>query len=299
MGKFRYLDAQAQLEDPFSSSGNETQTEFAKLLEMDTSVAVARKYRTGESVSGMVVSTSHDYIFVDLGGKNTGCISSDEFLSAGISLPKVGETLSAFVRSDNGSEVVLTRSLRRGDSDNLVLQQAFESQIPIEAKVDKLTKGGFEALIGAKRCFVPLSQMDIFPISNTESYLGSVFKFIIIEFKNRNIVLSRRQLLREEQELRKSEILETLEVGQVVKVKIARLTEFGAFASLDGIDCLIPLSELAWKRVKKADEVVSIDEVVNVKVLKIERAPKLKILLSLKDAGEDPWIGMRTRLNPG
>ncbi|BBH53239.1 30S ribosomal protein S1 [Fluviispira sanaruensis] len=298
MAKFRYIDAEENSRDPFASE-SDTANEFEELLKDDKNIPTARRYRMGESVTGAVISASSEFIFVDLGGKSSGSLSTEEFTSAGLSTPKVGESISAFVRSDNGSEILLTRTLRRNEADDSLLRNAYEARIPVEAKVEKAIKGGFEATIGAKRCFIPLGQMDIVHFDNPEVYVGNTFKFLISEFKGRNVVLTRKAILREEMDGKIQSVLQGLEIGQSHVATVTRLVDFGAFASIDGVEGLIPLSELGWKRVKKADEVVRLGEQVTVKIIQIERSPKLKIAFSLKDAGEDPWIANATRLHPG
>ena len=300
MANFRYIDPDEHARDPFATEDNQN-TEFEKLLEVDPVNVANKRYKTGESVSGAVLQVGQEFLFVDLGGKNAGALAVDEYRAAETLIPKVGDTVQAFVRSDNGSEVMLTRTLRRGEADDSMMRNAYENKVPVEAKVEKVTKGGFEASIGGKRAFVPLSQMDNAPIPEPESFVGSVLKFHITEYKQngRNIVLSRRGLLREEQEVKIAELLRTLEVGQTHRATITRFATFGAFADLGGFEGLIPLSEMAWKRVKNAEEVVRAGEVVNVKITKIEHSPRLRVGLSLKDAGEDPWIAHATRLTPG
>jgi small subunit ribosomal protein S1 len=298
MAKFRYFDKEENSRDPFAPFTEES-NEFEQLLQDDKHIPTARRYLMGESIEGAVISVSPDFVFIDLGGKSSASLSTDEFTSSSLSIPKVGDTISAFIKSDNGSEILLTRTLRRSEIDDSLLRNAFESKVPVEAKVEKIIKGGFEAIVGSKRCFVPLSQMDLTHFDNPDVYLGNTFKFTITEYKGRNIVLSRKIILRQEMESKISTFLEKLEIGQNHTATITRLVDFGAFASIDGIEGLIPLSELAWKRVKKADEVVRLGEKVNVKIIKIERTPKLKIAFTLKEAGEDPWIANATRLYPG
>ena len=286
MTKFRFIDPDEQGRDPFASEDQNT-TEFETMLEAEKDIPFGKKLKTGEGVSGVVVSVGAEFVFVDLGGKNAGSIACDEFLSGGYSLPKVGEKLSAYVRLDNGSEILLTRSLKRSDADDMLIRNAYESKIPVEAKIEKVNKGGFEASIGTKKCFVPMSAMDIVRIENPDIYIGGVFQFLITEIKGRNIILSRKSLLREEQELRAAKTLELVQVGQVHKAIITRLTTFGAFASIDGLEGLISLNNLSAKRVKSAEEVVKSGDVVSVRILKIERAPKLKIALSMRDGTDD------------
>lgn len=298
MAKFRYIDKEENSRDPFASLNEET-NEFEQLLQDDKHIPSSRRYRMGESIEGIVISVSPEFVFIDLGGKSSATLSTEEFTSSSLAIPKVGDTVSAFVRTDNGSEILLTRTLRRGEADDSLFQNAFEAKIPVEAKVEKIIKGGFEATVGTKKCFVPLGQMDLIHFDNPEIYIGNTFKFAITELKGRNVVLSRKMILRQEMESKISSLLEKLEVGQSHIATITRLVDFGAFASIDGLEGLIPLSELGWKRVKKADEVVHLGEKVNVKIIKIERSPKLKIAFTLKEAGEDPWVANATRLHPG
>lgn len=286
MAKYQFIDPDEQGRDPFAPEEQNT-TEFETMLQGEKDIPFSKKLKTGEPTSGVVVSVGADFVFIDLGGKNAASLSCEEFLSAGLSLPKAGEKVSAYVKTDNGSEIILTRSLKRSDADDLLIRNAYESKFPVEAKIEKVNKGGFEATIGSKRCFVPMSGMDLMRIENPDIYIGGVFQFHIIELKGRNIVLSRKSLLREEQETKAAKALEFIKEGQIQKATITRLTNFGAFASMDGLEGLISLHELAPKRVKHAEEVVKVGDIVSVRVIKIERSPKLRIALSLKDGSED------------
>ncbi|NBO39132.1 S1 RNA-binding domain-containing protein [bacterium] len=285
MSKIRFIDNDDFGRDPFAAEDNET-TEFEKLLASESTSASLKRYRAGEPVAGRVLRVGGEYIFVDLGGKSTATLGVEEFTSAGLSIPVVGEEIQAYVRKDSGSEIILTRSLRRGEQDDGLLRSAFETRLPVEAKVEKVVKGGFEASLSGKRAFVPLSHMELGPISEPEVYVGQVLKFLIAEYKQggKNIVLSRKSILKDEKDAKAGEILRTLEVGQKLSATITRLADFGAFADLGGVEGLIPMSELAWKRVAKAQDIVKIGDLVNVKVIRIEHAPRLRVALSLKQA---------------
>jgi small subunit ribosomal protein S1 len=299
MAKFHYVDPAENSRDPFEQD-SEQQSEFEKLLQADQTVVSTRRFRVGEPVEGRVMSVGQEFVFVDLGGKVAAAIAADEYRVGGAGvIPSVGDEVKLFVREDNGSEVVLTRSLRRNEADDLMLRNAFEQNLPVDAKVEKTNKGGFEVSIGSKRGFVPMSGMDTGSIENPEEYVGKVFKFVITQFSGRNIVLSRRTLLREEREQMAREVIGTLEVGQQKSAKVTRLATFGAFADLGGVEGLIPMSELAWVHVKKVEDVVKVGDTVQVKITKIEHAPRLKIGLSMKSASEDPWISSATRIMPG
>ncbi|MEN9808565.1 MAG: hypothetical protein RLZZ488_132 [Pseudomonadota bacterium] len=283
MSKIRFIDSDELGRDPFASEDHVT-TEFEKLLESESTSASLKRYRAGEPVQGTVLRCSAEFIFVDLGGKSTATLALEEFTAAGLTPPSVGEELQAFIRKDNGSEIILTRSLRRGEQDDGMLRNAFETRLPVEAKIEKVVKGGFEASLSGKRAFVPLSQMELGQVAEPESYIGQVLKFIITEYKAKNIVLSRKSILRDEKDARAGEIVRTLEVGQKLTATITRLADFGAFADLGGVEGLIPMSELAWKRVNKAQDVVKVGESVSVKIIRIEHAPRLRVALSLKQA---------------
>ncbi|MCA2959550.1 MAG: S1 RNA-binding domain-containing protein [Silvanigrellales bacterium] len=299
MAKFHYVDKEDLSRDPFAAEERGSD-EFEALLSGETVNVQTRRYRQGEQVTGRVMSVGEEFLFIELGGKNAGALAIEEYKGGDALMPKLGDDVTVYVREDNGSEVILTRQLRRGETDDTALRSAYENKVPVEAKIEKVTKGGFEASLSGKRAFVPQSQIDTVPVENPEAYVGQVFKFHITEFKGgKNIVLSRKSILREEQQETVQALLRTLSVGQVLRATVTRLADFGAFADLGGVEGLIPLSELSWKRVKKAEEVVKPGEQVNVKILRIEHAPRLRIALSLKDAGEDPWVANATRLTPG
>jgi small subunit ribosomal protein S1 len=285
MSKVRFVDTDELGRDPFAAEDNET-TEFEKLLESEKTSATLKRYKAGESVKGTVLRSSPEFVFVDLGGKSTATLALEEFTTAGLTPPAAGDEIQAYIRKDNGSEIILTRSLRRGEQDDSMLRSAYETRLPVEAKIEKVVKGGFEGSLSGKRAFIPLSQMELGQVAEPESYIGQVLKFIITEYKGggKNIVLSRKTILKDEKDARAGEIIRTLEVGQKMTATVTRLADFGAFADLGGVEGLIPMSELAWKRVAKAQDVVKVGEAVNVKIIRIEHSPRLRVALSLKQA---------------
>jgi small subunit ribosomal protein S1 len=182
MAKFHYIDKDELGRDPFAPEtgiGEGVDNEFEKLLSSETVEVRTRRFRQGESVTGKVLSLGDEFIFVDLGGKNAGALAVDEYKGGDALIPKVGEEVTVFVREDNGSEVILTRQLRRGETDDAALRTAWENKVPVEAKVEKVVKGGFEASLSGKRAFVPQSQMDTVASDKPEAYVGQVFKFHI------------------------------------------------------------------------------------------------------------------------
>ncbi len=303
MAKFHYFDPEDTGHDPFEAKVAQEASEFEKLLETDHSNVTSRRYRAGEPIDGTVIAVNAEYVFIDLGGKNAAVLGSDEFrLDGAGKIPTPGDAITAFVKSDNGSEVILTRSLKNSEADAFFLRSAFDAGLPVEGKVEKVTKGGFDVSIGSKRAFCPMGQMDLARIEKPETFLGSVLKFNITEFSQggRNIVVSRKALMKETREEETRALLQGMEAGQTLRATITRIAQFGAFADIgSGIEGLIPLNELAWKRVKSVEDVVKVGETVNVRIIRVEHSPRLRIALSLKDAGEDPWVSMATQLQAG
>lgn len=166
------------------------------------------------------------------------------------------------------------------------LYESYENQTPVEAKVTKAINGGFEAFLGSKRCFVPLSQIDMAKVTDPEIYVGQSYSFLIVELKNNNIVLSRKALLRDEFEKKIAKAKESLAEGQTHQATVTRIAPFGAFAAIDGVEGLIHINELSGKRVKKVEDVVNVGDVVTAKIIKIEHSPQFRMSLSLNDAVE-------------
>lgn len=302
MGKFRFIDLDEDLDESAASADNE----FADLLaqEVNTSTAIAPNLRTSEKVTATVVQKGKDSLFVDLGSKQTGVIALSEYVDTLI--PKVGDSVELFIKQITGSEIILTRALKAESGASAELLAAKESGTPVEAKVEKVVNGGFQVKLGNSRAFVPISHMTLSGSPDSalkpEEFVGKSMTFQILEVKEggKDVILSRRNLLRQAETEERAKLLGTLAEGETRTATISKLMPFGAFARLGpGVEGLIPLGELSWKRVSKAADVVTEGESVQVKIVKIEHAPKLRISLSLKDAGADPWLLLESRLQPG
>jgi small subunit ribosomal protein S1 len=317
MGKFRFIDLED--EDVVEGSGSQTeaagmpmQDSFASLLEQEGSGAGTkfRDPRKTQKVSGVVIQRGKEVIFVDIGAKQPGVISLGEFLE--VPIPANGDTIELFVKDVSSSEIILTRTMKSDgiNVDELVAAKA--SGTPVEARIEKVVNGGYQARLGtgAARAFVPFSHMTLGSNSQPtneaaakpEDFVGQSFRFQILEVKEggRNILLSRKGLLREAEDEERRKCLATLVEGETRTATITKLAVFGAFARLGpGIEGLIPLGELGWKRVAKASDAVKESESVQVKIMSITHAPKLRISLSMKDAGTDPWLLLEQRLEAG
>lgn len=316
MGKFRFMDL---VDDDDVETGASDPESFGALLEAEPPGRDGnlRELRTNQKVEGLVVQRTADVIFVDLGTKQPGIVSCAEFQD--VPLPAVGDKVELYVKRSDGSEITLTRVLHSSNADRDQLKAAWEAGTPIEARIEKAVPGGYQAKVGQARAFIPASHMTLPELADespkplatkdpqaagtaADPFVGKTMRFQVLEIKEsgRNILLSRRGLLREELQEQQRTFLAALVEGETRSARITRLVDFGAFARLGpGVEGLIPLGELAWKRVAKAADVVKEGELVSVKVLSITHSPKLRVALSLKDAGTDPWTLIEHRLSPG
>jgi small subunit ribosomal protein S1 len=289
MARFRYVDPDDQKSDPFGEV-NDTANEFEILLSQDKAQTSQRRFKAGEPILAQVVRITKDYIFFDLGGKSTGSLSLDEYNNNAEKIPTVGQEVQTYVREDNGSEVVLTKSLKADEANVHLMRAALENKTPIEAKVEKVNAGGFEVSVGGKRGFVPMSQMSLERIEKPDDLIGSVFQFHVMEIKEggKNIVLSRKTLLKEEKALAAENLMKSIQVGNQYQAVITKIMPFGAFADIGGVDGLIPISEISFSRVKNIRDFIKEGEKVSVKITNIETSPKRRIGLTLKDSAESP-----------
>jgi len=185
------------------------------------------------------------------------------------------------------------------------LQDAHEEAIPVEGKVNALNKGGFEVLLGQKRAFCPISQMDIRYVEKPEDYVGETFEFLITDFEEdgRNIVISRRKLLDKAVAKARKSFFKDLVVGDEIEGRVTKLMPFGAFVELiPGVEGLVHISELGWSRVENPADVLQVGDSVKVKVLGLspgEKLDQMKVSLSIKQIGNDPWETVSQRFKEG
>jgi small subunit ribosomal protein S1 len=211
----------------------------------------------------------------------------------------VGDRVQAVVISTGGG-ITLSRTLGRGAATDRLLEEAFQSGLPVEGRVERAVKGGFEVRIGKQRAFCPISQMDM-PRAAPMPHEGKVYRFRIIEYKNdgRDVVVSRRALIEEEQRAAAAEVRQSIAPGAVVTGRVASVTGFGAFVDLGGgVQGLLHVSEMGWSRVSDPSELVKPGEEITVKVLRVDDG-KQKISLGLKQLGDDPWVSAGGRYAVG
>lgn len=272
---------------------NEQEISFAELLESHTD-SPGKRVHAGERVSGRVAKIGKETVFIDLGGKSEGFAEIGEFLDeAGNLKIKVGDWVEMRVASTKEG-IHLTKGMKIQGADPLdMLREAKENLLPVEGRVSGVTKGGFEIDLSGIRAFCPLSQIDLIFTEKPEEHLGKRYSFRILEIKEKgkNVIVSRRVLLEEEQERRARETLERLKPDVVWEGKISKLTNFGAFVDLGGVEGMVHISEIAHGRINHPSEVLKTGQPVKVKVLKIERVKegKPKISLSIKALEPDSW----------
>jgi small subunit ribosomal protein S1 len=261
--------------------------DFAAMFEASTK---ARRVERGQTIEGTIVGIGADVAFVDVGGKGEATIEIGELKDEEGRLEvKVGDRIHAMVTSTAGG-LTLSRKLARGGATDRQLEDAFHTGLAVEGKVEREVKGGYEVRIGRQRGFCPISQIDT-ARSEASTHIGRVYQFRIIEYKDggRNLVVSRRALLEEQQRASAEQVRRSIVAGAIVKGRVISVRDFGAFVDLGGgVQGLLHVSEMGWSRVSDTSQVVTAGEEIAVKVLRVDEGTQ-KIALGLKQLTEDPW----------
>jgi small subunit ribosomal protein S1 len=251
----------------------------------------AKRYERGQTVEGRIVGFGHDVAFVDVGGKGEAVVDLVELKNVDGALEvAVGDRIQAVVVSTAGG-LTLSRKLARGAATDRQLAEAFQARLPVEGKVEREIKGGYEVRVGRQRAFCPISQIDIVRTTDPAVHLGRVYTFLIVEYSQdgRNLVVSRRALLEQEQQARADEVRQSIVPGAVLKGRVVSVRDYGAFVDLGGgIQGLLHVSDLGWSRLPDAAQAVAAGDEITVKVLRVDEATN-KIALGVKQLGEDPW----------
>ncbi len=290
-------DTDASAESAETKGGGE----FAELL--DASAAEPREVKVGDRVRGKIVKLNDDYAFIDYKGRAEARIATSELRDRdGKVLMRVDDMLTATVSAVDEA-VTLTLGKRRGAVSAARLREAYENKIPVSGNVKSVNKGGFDVSVGGIRAFCPLSQVDHTYVDKPEEYVGKTFRFRVLRWENggRNIVVSRRPILREQAKQRATETRKSLEVGAEFDGVVTRLQPFGAFVDLGGLEGLLHVSRMGHTRVEDPSTVVSKGDKVRVRVVNIENpgTRKERIALSLVDLGPDPWDSVPDTLKDG
>jgi len=264
--------------------------DFAAMFEASIK---AKRFNTGQTLEGTIVAIGPEVAFVDVGGKGEATIEVEELKDEDGDIEvAVGDRIQAMVVSTAGG-VRLSRKLVRGAATDRQLEDAFRTGLPVEGKVEQEVKGGYEVRIARQRGFCPFSQIDTLR-TEPSAHIGKVYAFRIVEYKEggRNLVVSRRALLEEEQRAMAAEVRRSIVAGAVVTGRVASVREFGAFVDLGGgVQGLLHVSEMGWSRVSDPSAVLKPGDEITVKVLRVDASEKdkQKISLGLKQLAVDPW----------
>ena len=267
---------------------SEPEEDFAALFEASVQ---ATQYERGQTVEGTIVAIGPEVAFVNVGGKGEAIIEIAELTNAdGVVEVAAGDRIQATVVSTAGG-LTLSRRLVRRAATARQLSDAFQAGLPVEGKVAQAVKGGYEVRIAGERAFCPLSQIDTVRTTDPATHEGRVYTFRIIEYKEggKNLVVSRRALLEEEQRASAAEVRRSIVVGAVLAGRVISVRDFGAFVDLGGgVQGLLHVSEMGWSRVSDTTQVVAPGEDITVKVLRVDDDTQ-KIALGLKQLAENPW----------
>ena len=273
---------------------------FAKLFEESLA---RQEMRVGEVITAEVVSVDPNVVIVNAGLKSESTIATEEFKNdRGDIEVKPGDFVSVAIEAleDGFGATKLSRDKAKKLAAWTSLDDALANGTIIKGVVSGKVKGGLTVMVNGIRAFLPGSLVDLRPVKDTSHFEGKELEFKVIKLdrKRNNVVVSRRAVMEETAGVERQQLLETLKEGAIVKGVVKNITDYGAFVDLGGIDGLLHITDLAWRRVKHPTEVLSVGDEVTAKILKFD-AEKNRVSLGLKQLGEDPWIGISRRYPQG
>ncbi|MEK7360808.1 MAG: 30S ribosomal protein S1 [Pseudomonadota bacterium] len=269
---------------------------FAALFEESLT---RQEMRIGEVITAEVVRVDMNFVVVNAGLKSESFIPVEEFRNdAGEVEAKVGDFVSVAIEAleDGFGETRLSRDKAKRLSAWMDLEKALETGELVSGVISGKVKGGLTVMVNGIRAFLPGSLVDIRPVKDTTPFEGKTMEFKVIKLdrKRNNVVVSRRAVLEASQGEERHKLLQTLSEGTVVKGIVKNITDYGAFVDLGGIDGLLHITDLAWRRVKHPSEVLNVGDEVTAKILKFDQE-KNRVSLGMKQLGEDPWVGLSRR----
>ncbi|HFB3958786.1 TPA: 30S ribosomal protein S1 [Neisseria gonorrhoeae] len=273
---------------------------FAQLLEESFTL---QEMNPGEVITAEVVAIDQNFVTVNAGLKSESLIDVAEFKNAqGEIEVKVGDFVTVTIESvENGfGETKLSREKAKRAADWIALEEAMENGNILSGIINGKVKGGLTVMISSIRAFLPGSLVDVRPVKDTSHFEGKEIEFKVIKLdkKRNNVVVSRRAVLEATLGEERKALLENLQEGSVIKGIVKNITDYGAFVDLGGIDGLLHITDLAWRRVKHPSEVLEVGQEVEAKVLKFDQ-DKQRVSLGMKQLGEDPWSGLTRRYPQG
>ncbi|BAN95823.1 30S ribosomal protein S1 [Plautia stali symbiont] len=259
--------------------------------------------RPGSIVRGVVVAIDKDVVLVDAGLKSESAIPAEQFKNAAGELEiQVGDEVDVALDAveDGFGETLLSREKAKRHEAWITLEKAYEDAETVTGVINGKVKGGFTVELNGIRAFLPGSLVDVRPVRDTLHLEGKELEFKVIKLdqKRNNVVVSRRAVIESENSAERDQLLENLQEGMEVKGIVKNLTDYGAFVDLGGVDGLLHITDMAWKRVKHPGEIVNVGDEITVKVLKFDRE-RTRVSLGLKQLGEDPWVAIAKRYPEG
>src|SRR6187200_603408 len=272
---------------------------FAALFEESLAL---KEMRIGEVITAEVIRVDDNFVVVNAGLKSESYIPAEEFRNdRGEIEAKPGDFISVAIESleDGYGETRLSRDKAKRLAAWHELEEALEKGTVVQGTINGKVKGGLTVMVNGIRAFLPGSLVDIRPVKDTSPYENKQldFKVIKLDRKRNNVVVSRRAVLEESLGEEREKLLSTLQEGAIVKGIVKNITDYGAFVDLGGIDGLLHITDLAWRRVKHPSEVISVGDEVTAKVLKFDQE-KNRVSLGMKQLSEDPWVGLSRRYPP-
>jgi small subunit ribosomal protein S1 len=279
----------------------EQEGSFAEMLEQ--SMGSTTRLELGQQTEAKILQIGSEWVFLDIGQKGEGVLNVQELKDdEGNLTVAVGDKIKAYFMSRQGGEMRFTLRIGGGGSGGTAqLEEAWRSGIPVDGRIEKEVKGGFEVkLPGSVRAFCPFSQLGLRRLSNTEEVIDTSFSFKITQFdeQGRNIVVSHRVLLEEEREVLREELKKTLKEGMLVKGTVTSIRDFGAFVDIGAIEGLLPISEIAYGRVENVSDILTEGQELELAVKRIDWEEN-KFSFSLRDTLADPWAGVADKYKAG
>ena len=280
-------------------NNDSSSNEFAALLQQDLDKRVTKE---SSLVDAIVTKIEDKIVLCDIGLKSEATINKSELTSEEIETLKVGDKLELFIErleSKHGEVIASREKAKRVKSWNRI-QKAFDDQTKVTGTIKSSVKGGFACEIFGIQAFVPSSQLADAPIRNPNDFINKPLEFLIIKIDNirMNVIASRRVLLEESKNVSKDEILAKFKVGDIIKGKIKAIQSYGAFVSVESLDCLLHTSEISHLRVSAPEEIFTIGEEVTAQILEIDNTQK-RMSLSIKAMSPDPYIGIENKYKVG
>jgi small subunit ribosomal protein S1 len=272
--------------------------DFAAMFEASVKT---RRFSRGQAIEGTLVAIGPDTSLVNVGGKGEAVIETADLKDLENDLEfSVGDRIQAIVVGTTGG-ITLSRKGIRGAASLLQLENAYQAGLSVEGKVEREVKGGYEVRAAGQRGFCPFSQIDTVRAADAAQHIGKTYAFRIIEFKEggKNLVVSRRALLEDEQKAGAAELRKSIAVGATITGRVASVREFGAFIDLGaGVQGLLHVSEMGWSRVTDPASIVKVGEEITVRVLRVDNDGE-RLALGLKQLMADPWVAAASSYEVG